>query len=403
MQAQAPVPIQAWDDEIDLRQLIECLWRRRWLIVGLVVTAVVAAGVISYAVLPPRYESSVKLDITARGPEELRFDPGVYEALATSQRVFEAMIQLGSLDKTPEELQKAITVRLNRESRLLTITVSAQSPHEAQQLARLSFEALKGELIKHAQERLGQLLRAAERDLQEWERLYEAAREALAAFDRSVDLAIMEARLGRLQGDLVEAEVHLRNLTQNVIPADEALLHALELALADQPEVSEEKDQRVVVPLGHPLVGVTTAEAMVLNPGYLQLNQDLIATRMRLATNRRSVELLQEQLEQLPVEIEQLRRALIAYRAERARLERELNTLRPMVDQARAKRDSLLALQRQAADLIVPAIVADPVLPEAPVAPRKLLNMALAGFVAAFVGVGAALFIEFWSAGQAKR
>jgi|GEM_PF-3571275 len=403
MQAQAPVPIQAWDDEIDLRQLIESLWRRRWLVLGLVVAAVVAAGVISYAVLPPRYESSVKLDIAARGPEELKFDPAVYEALATSQRVLEAIIQLGSLDKTPAELQEAITVRFNRDTRLLTITASAQSPYEAQQLARLSFEALKGELINHAEERLGQLLTAVERDLQEWESVYEAAREALDTFDSNVNLSFLEARLARLQGALVEAEARLRDLTQNTIPADEARLEALERALSAQPEVLGENGQRVVVPSGDSPAGVTAADVTMLNPVYLQLNQDLVATRTRLATNRRAAERLQEQLEQLPAEIEQLRSALIAYSAERARLERELNTLRPMVDQARAKRDSLLALQRQAADLVVPAIVADPVLPEAPVAPRKLLNMALAGFVAGFVGVGAALFIEFWSAGEPKQ
>ncbi|OUM88701.1 MAG: hypothetical protein BAA01_00010 [Bacillus thermozeamaize] len=202
---------------------------------------------------------------------------------------------------------------------------------------------------------------------------------------------------------MVEAEARLRDLTQNTIPADEARLEALERALADQPEVLGENGPRVVVPSGDSPAGVTAADVTMLNPVYLQLNQDLVATRTRLATNRRAAEGLQEQLEQLPAEIDQLRSALIAYRAERARLEREFNTLRPMVDQARAKRDSLLALQRQAADLIVPAIVADPVLPEAPVAPRKLLNMALAGFVGAFVGVWAALFIEFWSAGQAKR
>jgi len=95
------------------------------------------------------------------------------------------MIRLGSLDKTPAELQEAITVRFSRDTRLLTITASAQSPYEAQQLARLSFEALKGELINHAEERLGQLLTAAERDLQEWESVYEAAREALDTFDRT--------------------------------------------------------------------------------------------------------------------------------------------------------------------------------------------------------------------------
>jgi len=50
MQAQEPLPYQAWDDEIDLRQLIESIWRWRWLVVGLVVAAVAVAAVISYLV-----------------------------------------------------------------------------------------------------------------------------------------------------------------------------------------------------------------------------------------------------------------------------------------------------------------------------------------------------------------
>lgn len=88
---------------------------------------------------------------------------------------------------------------------------------------------------------------------------------------------------------------------------------------------------------------------------------------------------------------------------ERSRLEREVNTLEMLVEEARARRDSLLALQRRVKDVVVPTVVADPVLPSAPVAPRKLLNMALAGFVAVCVGVGMALLMEFWSQDQGKR
>ena len=41
-------------------------------------------------------------------------------------------------------------------------------------------------------------------------------------------------------------------------------------------------------------------------------------------------------------------------------------------------------------------IVMDPVMPESPVAPRKMLNMALAAFLGLFAGVGFSLFHEFW-------
>lgn len=98
-----------------------------------------------------------------------------------------------------------------------------------------------------------------------------------------------------------------------------------------------------------------------------------------------------------------MRGDLVAHRTARARLEREVNTLRPRVDEASARRGSLLALQRQVADFVGPSVVADPALPESPVAPRKLLNMALAGFWAASVGVSVALLVESWSADQVKR
>ena len=75
MQPQVPVPVQAWDDETDLRQLIESVWRRRWLVAALVIGAVAVAGVLSYFVLPPRYESSITLDLFVPQAGELGLDP----------------------------------------------------------------------------------------------------------------------------------------------------------------------------------------------------------------------------------------------------------------------------------------------------------------------------------------
>lgn len=120
------------------------------------------------------------------------------------------------------ELERAITVETSRDSRLLTITASTLSSDEAQYLVRLSYEAPATEVVNNARERVDQLLAAAQREHVEWESAYEAARADLSAFDSRVDLFAMEARLGKLQGQLVQAEARLRSLAQNTIPADEA-------------------------------------------------------------------------------------------------------------------------------------------------------------------------------------
>lgn len=400
MQAHSPGPVQAWEDEIDLRQLIESIWRRRWFIASLVIAAVAAAGVLSYFVLPPRYESSITVDLLVPQATELGLNPAVFEALATSNRVLEAMVQLGFLDMTPDRVRGSIAVSLSKDSRLLTVTTRAQSASQAQQLAVLWYEAFRQEAGAYAQERVAQRLDVAEAELAARESMYSAARDALNAFDSTVMLPVMEARLESLQAELVEAEERLRTLTQSTIPADEARLQAIQLALAEQPQVLG-GSHVMVVPVDSG-AGVTTSDVTMLNPVYLQLRQDLASTQTRLATNRRSAELLSTVVAELPAQIEALQASLIAYREERARLEREVNALKPMVDEARAQRDTLLALQR-AADAAVPAVVSDPALPSAPVAPRKLLNMALAGFLAAFVGIFGALIMEFWTTGKEEQ
>ena len=287
------------------------------------------------------------------------------------------MIRLGALDSTPAEVRDLVTVSLSSGSRLLTVTTSGQSAVEAQRLALLWYDAFRAEVEAYVQQRVAQRLEVAERELAALEGMYSSARDALNAFDATVMLPIMEAQLLSLQVELVEAEQRLRTLTQSTSPADEALLQAIELALAEQPQVLGETGHAIGVPAVDAQGGVTSGEVTVLNPVYVQLTQDLVWTRTRLTANRRSAELLEAIVAELPAQIEALRSRVIAYREERARLEQELEVLKPRVDEARAERDNLLALQERVADVAAPAVVSDPMVPLEPVTPKKLLNMAL--------------------------
>ncbi len=51
------------EEEIDLRDYINVLLKRKWLIIGIVLMAVVIAAIISYIILPPIYQSSVTFKI----------------------------------------------------------------------------------------------------------------------------------------------------------------------------------------------------------------------------------------------------------------------------------------------------------------------------------------------------
>ena len=101
-----------WDDEIDLRQLVEVLLRRKWLIFGLIVAAVALAGIYSFFVLPPRYEATMTVALPAvDGEDGLGMSVNAYRAFAFSNRVLGAMIEDGGLNMTPPGVEAGFHIR----------------------------------------------------------------------------------------------------------------------------------------------------------------------------------------------------------------------------------------------------------------------------------------------------
>ena len=57
------------EEEIDLRGLFEVLWRRKWLILAIIVISVAIAGYLSFFAIPPVYEAEVLIEL--RFPEQV--------------------------------------------------------------------------------------------------------------------------------------------------------------------------------------------------------------------------------------------------------------------------------------------------------------------------------------------
>ncbi len=136
----------SWEDEIDLRELVEALLRHKWVILGLIVVAVAAAGVYSAFIMTPRYEATMTVALPAAdGREGLGMSVNAYNSFAGSNRVLATMVADGGLDWTPSGAGSRLRRSVNADERLLTVTASASTPGEAHRLLLLWRDAFEKE------------------------------------------------------------------------------------------------------------------------------------------------------------------------------------------------------------------------------------------------------------------
>jgi len=133
-----------------------------------------------------------------------------------------------------------------------------------------------------------------------------------------------------------------------------------------------------------------------LNPTYLELRQQMVNLESTLATDRRRVELLEQELPNLKARVDEARAQLIEAKLERERLVRDLQEARTHFEAARRERDQVITLERQLPTRARVEVISEPMLPEKPVAPRKLLNLALGAMIGVMMGVFGVLLAEWW-------
>lgn len=121
----------------------------------------------------------------------------------------------------------------------------------------------------------------------------------------------------------------------------------------------------------------------------------MVETEERLTANTALLDGLRNFAEEAPERIQALRAELAVLNAEAERLEGEVRLA--LLRYEAAAEQHTKALQAVAARRSeAPRLVSEPTLPTSPVRPRKMLNIALAAFLAAFVGVGITFILEIW-------
>ena len=147
--------IQSYDDEIDLRELIMALWKRKKMIVALTLIGAILAGLISMFVMSPVYDT--KLNIVVSMPETYHTRYGEYTLPITSNDQYINLITSNNVlintirdmdykDVSIEGLRKRVnieksTAAANTVQNSFTVNVSADNPEESLKLAQTLFDS----------------------------------------------------------------------------------------------------------------------------------------------------------------------------------------------------------------------------------------------------------------------
>lgn len=152
-----------YDDEIDLRELVATLWKRRYLILGVTLGAIGLALIVSLWIVAPVYKSEVRFFLPTFG--ELGMTPEQYAAYALSDGVIQPLLAVTEPGITPDNLRQRLAAELTTGKTVLSLTATASSADEAHQLATRWLQSFSEAVHAYVSRRVDQALLEAEANL----------------------------------------------------------------------------------------------------------------------------------------------------------------------------------------------------------------------------------------------
>jgi capsular polysaccharide biosynthesis protein len=145
--------VEIQEEEIDLREYINVLLKRKGVIILIFLIAVITAALVSYFYLKPVYEASTilmiskpKYQVELEPKIQTQFTPEVslatYESLIKDREVEEEVIKKLNLDQppyelTPDSLQGMITIESLKNTNLIKLNLQAGEPKLAKDIANV--------------------------------------------------------------------------------------------------------------------------------------------------------------------------------------------------------------------------------------------------------------------------
>jgi len=436
--------------EIDLREYFNIIWRQKWLIIGICILAVVISYVVSMQMQRVYQTSTLVMIKEDQGVQNL-FDEklslltgqtdkvATYTQLLKSRRIIEKVIkeldlreeETGELIE-PKALRDRISIAGNAEDNLINITVNYPDPVTAKKIAntlvakfkevnqRINQTDLQGAADFIANQLAtvkGQLANAEDKLLayKEEQGVILPTEQAKVTLDKLTELETAAAKtdveLKEYQAGLQEVKksltgqnkeiVSTKTITKNPIVENyQTKLAQLKVRLASQKEIYTDKHPKIIAlqkeideiqkRLAAAVKETVSARTKTINPLYQSLQGKIIDLQTKIITTKAQQGIYEEQINNLNDQLNSLPKKELQL----TRLERKSRVTEKIYTMLMEKKEEVqIQKAMQTSDLVVvdPAIVK-----EIPIKPNIKLNIVIAAFLAAFIGIGLVFLLEYF-------
>ena len=415
-----------YEYEVDLRDYIHVIWKKKWLILLIFILAVGAAfGFSTMKATQSRTSTSVTISPT-KGLRKYVDDDlekfiknqlslSAFQELATSQPVLEkALTEVEVEDLTPDTLARKMDTTLQEEkqgtSAILRMTITGTEPKRLKKLAdawAISFQKTGNETyvreLDHYHQLLASQLTSLENRLQE-------KTAALVSYRR-------EHPLDQIEIELDEMKYTYRNYLDDLhrlraeLNRDQNRLSSTEQALKEEPKYIEPNrtitsealwsflikagglSERMVNQESIQNLPDLTLKDQEKNEVYFSLKKQLIDLRVSHAASEKQIEYLQKRVETLSEEMVAKQVEIEKYQPRLNQLDEQIEKLRKLGGQLSSDLMELETLQSAKGDSI--RILKEATVPQVAVSKDTRTNVAVAGVLGLFLGVLLAFFKHY--------
>ena len=414
------------EDEIDLRDCINVIVRKKKLILAVFFISVIIAILISL-VMPKVYRATASIMITPSkmqailSPQQYPFDSlnitkttstGAYITskpaiplsghiiLLKSNVVLERMInRLKLTDLTPGQLSKRLEVKEAKDTGVLQLEAEDNDSGRAKEIAN----AWAQEYIGYSQELiLGDVKGTGEFITDQFEVVKQnlvRAEEAIKDFKNKYKIDLMRAeldikkkKLNEYKNEVIDIEMSLNTQRDSLeefkkeIEKQEKFIIVSKAITNDALWQKSEKD----------LSGLDKKKlrSEEINPIYENLETEIVNTEISLNTLKQKREYLTNDIKQFQKDIDELEKTINQKEFESTQLNRQAEIYKRTYDGLSVKIEEARiakAIQLGEVKIVSPAFK-----PEKPVWPNKLLNVAISAVVGLLIGIFLAFFAECW-------
>ena len=418
------------EEEIDLREYINVLLKRKGIIIIIFLIAIIAAAMVSYFIIEPVYQANTVITVSKpKIGNSIVSEPSLedYKNLITDNALEEELIQKLNLNKppfelTPYDLEQMLTIELPKNTNLIKMNLQASNPKLAKDIintwATLFVEKNKKlyfDEVKKAKISVEDRLKHAEQDFFEIE-------EKVIKFSETINVELVE---------LIEDEVMYK--IENILSYE--VMHKIEnilgykLRLVDiQLSLEKEKarkeqivtainEQEKILKLNKSIVDNQFFQQLIsnitddnleianltyvseeINPIYYNLAQQLISTNISINSLIVEENQLTQNIVDFNASLEELKKELTEKKLILSQLNREYSAKEKLYNNLYKQAEEIRLTETAEADLLKISSLAYE--PRVPIKPNKKLNILIAGVLGLFVGIFVAFFLEFWQKGK---